>query len=480
MAEPTALVWFRKDLRISDNPALANAIESGLPVHCLYLLETGKTAWQSGEASKWWLHHALEDLRANLKRSNLRLTIRSGSPEREIPAVLAECNATHLYWNRRYDSESIKVDTQLKSSLTDQGFSVTTSNAALLHEPFRIQNKSGKPFKVFTPFWKTCLTRKIDLPTETRIHDAKPPKEFPETLALEDLGLLPTIKWDATFYEYWTPTEAGAHAALESFAKDAVCDYDLQRDIPSTKGTSTLSPFLASGQISPRQIWAQIARKHPLNSPDVQRYLSEIGWREFAYHLLFHFPHTTDEPLREEFKHFPWKRDEADLEAWKTGQTGYPMVDAGMRELWATGWMHNRVRMIVASFLVKHLLQPWQEGAKWFWDTLVDADLASNSLGWQWTAGCGADASPYFRVFNPIGQGEKFDAEAVYIKKWVPELSKLPTKYIHRPWDAPKEILEYCQINYGEDYPEPIISHFPARERALEAYHRLKNSKLTA
>ncbi len=358
---------------------------------------------------------------------------------------------------------------------------VQSFNGSLLFDPLEVRNKQGTPFKVFTPFWRHCLDREVAEPLGGGPRAWPSPATWPASDALADWGLLPTIPWDADFAGRWSPGEAGAKAALKRFVGEAMAAYADQRNRPAIAGTSRLSPFLHFGEISPRQIWAAVraaGAERGVFPPNggAKVFLSEVGWREFAHHLLFHFPDTPSEPLRPEFKAFPWRSDSDGTlrRAWQRGRTGYPIVDAGMRELWATGWMHNRVRMIVASFLVKHLRLSWQDGAAWFWDTLVDADLASNTLGWQWTAGCGADAAPYFRIFAPVLQGEKFDPEGEYVRRWVPEIAKLPNRFLHKPWEAPASLRDHCGVDLGGNYPAPIVDHGEARDAALAAFKELR------
>ncbi len=434
--------------------------------------EKGEGKWGFGGASKWWLHHALNDLSSQLDDYGLRLIIRRGKSGEELKRLLKDSGAEAVFWNRRYEPDVIKRDKLIKESLTSEGFEAKSFNASLVFEPWEIKNKSGKPFQVFTPYWKHCMQQKIAPPVSVDHQQAKAPKQWPDSLAVEELALLPDIGWDTGFYDAWTPTTAAARQRLGKLAASNASGYTKNRDRPDMDGTSRLSPYLHFGQIGPREVFAAFDKHDSDGTKGARKFLSEIGWREFSHHLLFHFPHTPTEPLREEFNHFPWEMDEAYLQAWQKGETGYPIVDAGMRQLWATGWMHNRVRMIVASLLVKHLQIPWQEGARWFWDTLVDADLANNTQGWQWSAGCGADAAPYFRVFNPILQGEKFDPNGDYVREWVPELRPLDTKVIHQPWEADLDQLGGVVI--GRDYPAPIIDHKQGRNRALQSYEKLK------
>ena len=486
-----ALLWFRLDLRLADNPGLAAAIERGGVIVPVFIHAPEEEApWSQGGASSWWLHQSLKSLDVSLRRLGSQLIIRRGPTLETIHTLLKETGATAVFWNRRYEPAVIGRDTKVKDSLRQSGIEAGSFNAALLHEPWTIQNKSGKPFQVFTPFWKHCLTKSDPAEPLVAPRGLNTPSTWPKSLALEALELEPKIKWAEGLRAAWQPGEAGAHGQLKTFLKAASATYSADRNRPDLTGTSRLSPHLHFGEISPRQVWravaADVRRRIPvakgvglLTSAATgdwrsSQFLTEIGWREFAHHLLYHFPHTPTEPLREDFKKFPWRKDAAFLKAWQKGQTGYPIVDAGMRELWTTGWMHNRVRMIVASFLVKDLLISWTEGARWFWDTLVDADLAQNTSGWQWTAGCGADAAPYFRVFNPMSQGEKFDPHGDYVRKWCPELAKLPDKWLHRPWQSPADVLARAGVVLDRNYPEPIVSHAIAREVALEAFATLK------
>ncbi len=429
--------------------------------------------WAPGGASRWWLRHSLAALDESLRRRASRLTVRTGASLAALRALARETGARTVVWNRRYEPASIARDTGVKQALLDDGIEVRSFNGPLIHSPPAVRNKSDKPFQVFTPFWKHCAT----LPVREELPAPRPtfpaPGTWPGGEPVDALGLLPSIRWDREFPDHWTPGEAGARRRLETFLADGIDAYAGKRDRPDLPSTSGLSPHLHFGEISPVRIHHAV--RATAGGRGAQVFMSEVGWREFAHHLLFHFPHTPTEPLRQEFGRFPWRRDRELLRAWQRGRTGYPVVDAGMRQLWRTGWMHNRVRMVVASFLVKHLLQPWQDGARWFWDTLVDADLAANTLGWQWSAGCGADAAPYFRVFNPILQGLKFDPDGSYVRRWVPELAGLPAGAIHAPWDAPPGILAEAGVRLGETYPHPVVQHQAARDRALEAYARLRD-----
>lgn len=480
---PTTIVWFRQDLRVLDNPALAAALERGTPVVPVYILdEAGEGRWPMGGASRWWLHHSLAALDAALRERGSRLVLARGESGAVLRELIKATGANAVFWNRRYEPTVIARDRELQAGL---GVEATDFNASLLFEPDAMRNKAGAPFQMFTPFWKHCLTLKVEEPLRLRAGGIPAPAKWPRSCTLDELGLRPTSGWDAGFAAVWTPGEAGARARLKQFTAGAMADYADRRDRPDVDGTSALSPHLHFGEIGPRQIWAAVkasAKGSGMFPPNrgAQVFLSEVGWREFAHHLVYHFRRTPEAPLRAEFAAFPWQTNAAQLRAWQRGRTGYPIVDAGMRQLWATGWMHNRVRMIVASFLVKHLRISWREGADWFWDTLVDADLASNTLGWQWTAGCGADAAPYFRIFNPILQGQKFDPAGDYVRRWVPELAKLPTEFIHQPWEAPMHVLAEAGVTLGRDYPQPIVDHGEARVAALAALKSIRAVKAVA
>ncbi len=466
------LVWFRLDLRLDDNPALTRAAETGRPLIPVFIWSPDdEKPWAAGGASRWWLHRSLASLDKSLRGRGSRLILRIGPTARELDALLEETGATAVYWNRRYEPAIVTRDAKIKKNLIDRGIEVKSHNGLLLFEPHAVRNKSGNPFQVFTPFWKHCLT--LDAPPpcelETSNHGIRPPRSWPRSEPLITLKLNPTLPWAGEFPDWWTPGEAGARRRLREFLDGPVRRYRKMRDFPAHDGVSRLSPHLHFGEIGPRRIWREAGE-------GAEAFLREVGWREFAHHLLYHFPRTTDEPLRPEFAAFPWNTDEYGWQEWTQGRTGYPIVDAGLRQLWRTGWMHNRVRMIAGSFLVKDLLIPWQYGARWFWDTLVDADLANNTLGWQWVAGCGADAAPYFRVFNPVLQGKKFDPDGAYVRQWVPELTKLPDQWIHAPWEAPAEVLSNAGVNLGKDYPRPVVDHSEARQRALRAYDTIKKN----
>lgn len=476
--EAHALVWFRLDLRLEDNPAFQAAIDTGLPIIPVYILPDDKeeAPWNIGGVARWWLHHGLIDLEEQLKKYGLKLIIGKGGSLKLLQQWVKECHVSHMFWNRRYEPKCIERDAHIKKTLTAQSVELETFNGYLLHEPHTVYNKSSKPFQVFTPFWKQCLTLPMRKKVKMSFSAVKSPKQWPDGLTVNALKLLPKIHWDSGFSKIWEPTREEGLRRLKTFLKSKINAYESGRDVPAIDGTSTLSPYLHFGQISVREIFDVVESSGCADQVYAKKYIAELGWREFAYHLLYHFPQTTNEPLHSNFAHFPWKPDAEKLQAWQKGLTGYPIVDAGMRQLWETGWMHNRVRMIVASFLVKHLLQPWQFGAEWFWDTLVDADLASNTLGWQWSAGCGADAAPYFRIFNPILQSQKFDPEGEYIRRYVPELGKLSNRSIHTPWLVNENELSKAGITLGKQYPHPIVDHNQARQEALAAFETLKKT----
>jgi len=442
------LLWLRLDLRVADHPALSAAIARGRPVIPLFLwCPEEEGAWTPGAASRWWLHHSLAALRGDLADLGAQLVIRRVDESlAALRALARESGADAVYWSRRYEPLVVERDRRIKDALRADGLEARSFNAALLTEPWDVQNQSGKPFQVFTPYWRK-VSATLALPTPLAAPPRIPaPPRSPQSLGLEELRLLPSLRWDTGLREAWAPGERRAARQLEAFLEGPVSRYGETRNLPAEAATSRLSPHLHFGEISPRQIWHAAAQWRS------SQFMAEIGWREFAHHLLYHFPHTTDAPLRAEFARFPWREDARELRAWQRGETGIPLVDAGLRELWATGWMHNRVRMVVASFLVKNLRMHWLHGARWFWDTLVDADLASNTLGWQWAAGCGADAAPYFRVFNPHSQAEKFDPRSEYIRRWIPELGGA------------------SDLKPSRSYPPPIVDLKASREAALAAF----------
>lgn len=473
------LFWFREDLRLADNPALAQAVASGRPLICLYVHDMEDSGrWAAGGARQWWLHGSLASLQADLNDKGAELVIRQGSSAEIVREIVSQCGVEAVFWTRRYAPYQIEADTALKVELENQGVSVTSVNGRLLFEPWAFKTGAGKPYRVFSPLWR-AMQRDGDVRALAPEIEAIDAVSYDLTsVSLDELGLLPTNPdWASGFEPIWQPGEAGAKVRLKRFLDEAVANYADDRNRPDKLGTSGLSPHLQHGEISPVQIWHAVKfaiGKGDIPEDQAQKFLSEIVWREFSYVLLFHNPHMLTDELMAKFSAFPWSPDDEKLQAWQRGQTGYPIVDAGMRELWQTGWMHNRVRMIVGSFLVKHLLIDWRDGMDWFWDTLVDADIAANTASWQWIAGCGADAAPYFRIFNPMTQGEKFDPNGDYIRRFVPELAHLPTKFLYAPWDAPALVLQEAGVKLGETYPRPIVDHKQARERALAAYGEIK------
>jgi deoxyribodipyrimidine photo-lyase len=467
----TALVLFRRDLRVADNPALGAACAAHarvLPVFIHAPDDDGE--WTAGAASRWWLHHSLAALERELRANGGGLHLRRGDPLEVLRELIRHSAASAVYWNRRYEPAAIAHDTRIRSALQAEGVAVHSHNAALWCEPWQLATRQGEPYRVFTPYWRSLR------PQLQAVEPLPAPRlpgwrELPDGLSLDALGLLPRIAWAGGLAESWRPGEAGARELLDIFADDALGDYAHARDLPARHGTSRLSPHLHFGEISPRQIHFALDRRARATDakrrPDLEPYLRELGWREFAHHLLYHFPHTPTDNFNPRFDGFPWApTDQAVLQRWQRGRTGIPLVDAGMRELWHTGWMHNRVRMVVASFLTKNLRQHWRHGARWFWDTLVDADLASNTLGWQWVAGCGADAAPYFRVFNPVIQSKKFDPDGTYLRRWLPELADAPASVLHEPWKD-EALLRRC------GYPAPMVDLAQSRQQALDAYAAL-------
>ncbi len=480
MANSASICWFRLDLRLDDHPALHAAIaEGGLVIPLFIWSPEEEGNWSPGAASRWWLHQSLASLDAELRKIGSRLIIRWGSALTALRTIIQETGAANVFWSCRYEPAIRKRGEKIEADLKAAGVKVRYFPSALLFDPAKLLTSSGQPFQVFTPFWKACLRLpEPDKPLPVPNH-LPAPKEWPASASLTELQLEPTIDWTTGMRAAWQPGSGGAEAALNRFAQQALPGYGLARDRPDEIGTSRLSPHLHFGEISIRQVWHTIkfaAGAKPGGPPSLsaEPFLRELGWREFAHYLLTHYPESPNEPLRQNFADFPWKSNDDAFRRWQRGQTGYPLVDAGMRELWITGWMHNRVRMVVASFLVKHLLISWQVGAKWFWDTLVDADLANNTLGWQWTAGCGADAAPFFRIFNPVAQGEKFDPAGNYVRRWVPELAKLDAAWIHKPWTAPPLVLADAGIALDRTYPRPIVDHNAARQRALAAFQQIK------
>ncbi len=471
---PPVIVWFRQDLRLADNHAFREAAETGAPVLPVYVLDDEAAGeWAMGAASRWWLHESLAALNGDLEG---RLYCVKGRAEQLIPQLASQIDASGVFWNRCYEPWRIRQDSVIEAYLSDKGIDVEVFGGSLLFEPNEVKKSDGSPYKVFTPYYrKGCLAagRPPDAPV------ARPDRidlyRAPRGGSPEDLALLPRLRWYEEMAETWRPGEQGAADRLQRFLRDGIRGYKEGRNRPDQEFVSRLSPHLHFGEISPGQVWFEMrALEHEAGTRgDIDHFLSELGWREFSYYLLYHWPELPRENLQKKFDRFPWRDDPDALQRWQRGQTGYPIVDAGMRQLWRTGYMHNRVRMIVGSFLVKNLLMHWHHGEKWFWDTLVDADLANNSASWQWIAGCGADAAPYFRIFNPVTQGQKFDPEGAYVREYVPELASLPVNFIHQPWQAPPPVLEAANLRLGVDYPHPIVDLKDSRERALSAFKSL-------
>lgn len=471
----TTLVWFRLDLRLCDNPALLAAVERGGPVVPVFIWAPEEEApWPPGTASRWWLGRSLARLDAALRQRGSRLILRRGPTLQTLQHLLEESGATAVYWNRRYEPAVIRRDDELETMLRQQGCVTQSFNASLLFEPWEVGTRQGRPYRVFSAFWKACRAQPAPESPRPAPPGLRRPPRWPGTLSVAELDLCPRGTPVGGLQPGWRPGEAAALDAIENFLDGGLSQYATARDLPDRRGTSCLSPHLHFGEIGPRQLWWAVAgRRRGRWAADL--YLRELGWREFASHLLFHFPHTPERPFRERPAGFPARRDRARLRAWQRGQTGYPIVDAGMRQLRETGWMNNRVRMIAASFLVKDLWVPWQQGAAWFWDRLVDADLANNTLNWQWIAGCGADAAPSFRFFNPVRQGEKFDPHGSYVRRWLPRLGKLSGTWIHQPWMAPAPELAKAGVTLGRDYPGPLVDHQQARAQAFEALRELRH-----
>jgi len=475
-----SLLWFRQDLRLADNPALLAA--SAGPVLPVFILDDETAGpWAPGGAARWWLHHSLAALSKELAGRGAPLLLLRGRAETLIPRLAQKIGAKDVLAGRQYEPWARERDRRIAEGLAADGRQLRLKTNAVLVEPARFATRTGKPYSVFTPFARALAgIGDPDVPQPPPLAIAGMPHPG-EGLDLDALGLLPGKNWAAGFPAHWQPGEAGAAARLARFLSGPLAAYAAQRNIPGTAGTSGLSPHLHWGEISPRSLWHAVRKVLPEPGPlnpggQAWPFLSELLWREFSYHLLWHHPLMPEAPMRERFADFPWVPDRDLLRAWQSGRTGLPIVDAGMRELWQTGWMHNRVRMIAASFLVKHLLQPWQAGAAWFWDTLVDADLAANSASWQWVAGCGSDSAPYFRIFNPVLQGEKFDSDGAYVRRYVPELSRLPAKWLHRPWEAPELERRSAGLRLGTDYPHPVVDLAAGRARALAAFAALGGS----
>ncbi len=477
-------MWFRTDLRVSDNLALTQAVASGQPLLCVFCLEDDTPGHRPhGGASRWWLHHALVDLQQALTARGAQLRYFRGPAATILPALCEATGATTVLWNRRYGHDATRIDAPLKTMLRERGLRCDSFNAALLYEPWEVATKAGDPARVFTPFWRQARARgepRAPIPAPDSLrgfhHDAK----LPDEVDLAELALLPrTPDWAEGLRATFTPGETGAQQRLRDFLNNGLPHYATHRDRPDLDITSKLSAHLRFGDISPHQIWhyagnAVAAGDTNASERDLEKFRSELGWREFSYHLLHYNPELASKNFQPRFDHFPWREDAMALRAWQRGQTGYPIVDAGMRELWQTGTMHNRVRMIAASFLIKHVMIDWRHGEAWFWDTLCDADPANNAASWQWVAGSGADAAPYFRIFNPVLQGAKFDPDGTYVRRFVPELAGLASAHIHAPWQAPPALLAKAGITLGATYPRPLVELDHGRARALSAFASLQ------
>jgi deoxyribodipyrimidine photo-lyase len=479
MAAPPNIVWFRQDLRLADNPALTAAAAASAPVLGVYVLDDETPGrWRLGGASRWWLHHSLSALSRALEAHGVPLLIRRGRSAPALAQLAAETRAAAVFWNGHLEPHWRQAEREVEEALTTQGIAGRAFGLPLLFDPARVAGRSGCAFKVFTPFWRACLAAAppaAPLPPPESLHGCV---GFAAGSTLADLRLLPTKPdWASGLREVWSPGETEAHAQLAAFLDQDLAGYAALRDRPEPGATSQLSPALHFGELSARQVWHATAMRmalEPQLAADGHAFLRELGWREFYARVLFAHPDVAEVPMQARFADFPWASAPAGLKAWQQGRTGFPIVDAGMRQLWQTGWMHNRVRMIVASFLTKDLLIPWQDGEAWFWDTLVDADMANNAGGWQWVAGCGTDAAPFFRVFSPVRQGENFDPQGNYVRRWVPELARLPARWIHRPWDAPPLESRAAGVRLGASYPTPILDHESARKRALAAFASLQ------
>ena len=476
-SQSPALVWLRDDLRLGDNPAIQAALATERPVHLLYVFDQQSPDLRPlGGAARWWLGRSLGSLAEQIEKLGGPLILRRGKAGDVLPAVIDETQSATVVWNRRYGAAEIALDTRIKANLTQRGIEVTSCNAALLHEPWTVQTQAKGPFRVFTPFFRAASQIATRPPTHAPKNGrwAKPI----ESDTLNDWNLEPSKPdWAGGLRDAWTPGEDGAREALADFLERGIHGYAQKRDRPDLENTSRLSPYLRFGNISPHQALSALRHAQDageVKAADATKFVSEIYWREFSYHLLFHYPDLADANFNKKFDALEWRNDKGFERAWQRGLTGYPLIDAGMRQLWQTGWMHNRVRMVVASFLIKHGQIDWRHGERWFWDTLVDADPASNAASWQWVAGSGADAAPYFRVFNPILQGEKFDPAGEYVRRFVPELANLPKKFIHTPWLADEATLRKAGVKLGETYPRPIVDHAAARQRALDGFARIR------
>jgi deoxyribodipyrimidine photo-lyase len=500
---PPVIVWFRDDQRLADNPALEHAVATGHPVVCVYVHDPQPRETRlPGAAVRWWLHESLRELNVTLAAMGGGLTVLRGPEQQVVEAFAVGISAIKVCWNRRYSAAQRETDAAIKSALKERGIAVSTFNGHLLREPWTVATRDARPFQVFSAYWRAARREYLPEPPRPapgRIDFFAVPEDATACVAdLSALALQPSAPdWAGGLRDTWQCGEAAGQRQLQAFLGDALGGYAIGRDIPAMHATSRLSPYLRFGNLSVRQVWyaalssaahadhaahaAHVTnaspgnpRAAPMAGANLEKFLDELGWREFSYYLLYHFAPLHQVNFRRQFDAMPWRDDPEALRAWQRGETGYPLVDAGMRELWHTGWMHNRVRMVAASFLVKHLLIDWRHGEAWFWDTLVDADEANNPASWQWVAGSGADAAPYFRIFNPVLQGEKFDPQGDYVRRWVPELAGMPGVSIHAPWHAQPAQLAAASVRLGHDYPWPVVSHQHARTRALEAMEGLR------
>lgn len=472
MVDSKVIMWFRQDLRLEDNPALYEAFKRSLPIMPIFIFEETNEIRSIGEASRWWLYHSLRQLNYKLQG---KLNFFKGSAHVVLNKIIQSNDILGIYWNRCYEPYYIRRDSKIEKIIKKQNIDVFSFNGSLLIEPNHLLKADNAPYKVFTPFYKKNYLATPEKIRKVCFSSNNLNLQKINSLCLEELDLLPKIKWYNNLAEFWTPGESGAYIELNKFIENGLKGYANNRDRVDIKCTSGLSAHLHFGEISPNTIWQRIQKleKSDYNTHDINKFLTELGWREFSYNILYNFPQLSSKNLNQKFDTFPWENDLNKLYKWQKGITGYPIVDAGMRHLWKTGFIPNRVRMITASFLIKHLLIDWRYGERWFWDCLVDADLANNALNWQWVAGSGVDAAPYFRIFNPITQGQKFDPEGKYTRKYVPELEKLPNKYLFSPWEASSELLLKSGIILGKTYPIPIVDHQDARRRALEIFHKL-------
>ena len=473
MAQGSVIVWFRQVIRLADHPALVAAVATGQPVIPVYILDDeAEGKWRLGGARRWWLHHSITALDRDLREKGSQLLLRRGSTVHQLLEVAEQTGARAVYATRSLEPWARELEAELHTRLADRGINLKRFPGVTLFEPEEVRAKSGHPLTIYAPFRRAISSRSLPTPPSAPSRIASSAR-LPSSDRLDDWQLLPrSPDWAGGLREAWVPGEQAATARLEAFLEEGLTNYHQLRDRPDLLGTSRLSPYLANGEISLRTCWHAVRMREPGGGQEA--FLRELAWREYSQHLLYHRPDLAEAPYRPDFRRLKWRRDEAGLEAWTRGRTGYPMVDAGMRQLWSCGWMHNRVRMITASFLTKHLLLPWQMGEEWFWDTLVDADLASNAVNWQWVAGSGADAAPFFRIFNPVKQGEDYDPEGDYVRRWVPELARLPAKHIHAPWQSSEVEREQAGVVLGQDYPLPIVDHAAARARAPAAFEAMR------